>query len=57
MPWTAAEAEMHNHRANTRIKRALWATVANEELKKHGDEARAIKEANAAVDRAHGKPK
>lgn len=53
MPWSATDAPRHNSRADTPAKRALWSKVANEELRQHGDEGRAIRAANAAVDRVH----
>jgi hypothetical protein len=56
MPWSASDAQRHNGRADTPEKRALWAKVANEELREHGNEGRAIRAANAAVDRVHHAP-
>jgi len=49
MPWTAADAESHNKAANTPAKRSRWAAVANQILKQTGNDARAIKGANAAI--------
>jgi hypothetical protein len=51
MPWTADEAERHTHKAATQELKDLWAKVANERLESTGDEARAIREANAVVAR------
>jgi len=51
MPWTPNDAERHTHKATTWPLRELWAKVANERLEKDGDEARAIREANAVVAR------
>lgn len=51
MPWTAADAERHTHKASTWELRELWAKIANECLERTGDEARAIREANAVVAR------
>ena len=51
MPWTSDEAERHTHKASTAALQELWATVANETLERTGDEARAIREANAVVAR------
>jgi hypothetical protein len=51
MPWTANEAERHTHKATTAELKELWAKVANERLQSTGDEARAIREANAVVAR------
>jgi hypothetical protein len=51
MPWTPNEAERHTHKATTTELKELWAKVANERLENTGDEARAIREANAVVAR------
>jgi hypothetical protein len=51
MPWTANEAERHTRKAMTPSLQNLWAKVANETLDRTGDEARAIREANAVVAR------
>jgi len=51
MPWTPNDAERHTHKATTWPLRELWTKVANERLEKDGDEARAIREANAVVAR------
>lgn len=49
MPWTESDAESKTHLAITPRLRSMWASIANSSLEKHGDEARAIKEANSAV--------
>lgn len=51
MPWTPDDAERHTHKASTPELKELWASVANERLEHTGDEARAIREANAVVER------
>lgn len=51
MPWTPDEAERHTHKASTQALKELWAKVANDALKRTGDEGRAIREANAVVAR------
>ena len=51
MPWKPSQATQHTKVADTRKKKKVWATVANQQLKQHGDDARAIREANAVVDR------
>jgi len=51
MPWTPDEAERHTHKAATQEMKDPWAKVANERLESTGDEARAIREANAVVAR------
>lgn len=59
MPWTARDAFSHTRKANTPALQARWATVANDALSKNkGDEAAAIRIANAAIDgAASAKPK
>lgn len=49
MPWTAGDAEKHTKKADTSWKQRLWAKVANADLERTGDEAQAIRNANAAV--------
>ena len=51
MPWTANDAERNTHKATTSELKELWAKVANESLKRTGDEGRAVREANAVVAR------
>jgi hypothetical protein len=51
MPWTSDDAERHTHKATTPELKELWAKVANARLDGTGDEARAIREANAVVAR------
>jgi hypothetical protein len=51
MPWNADDAETHTHKAATQGLKQLWAKIANERLKHTGDEARAIREANAVIAR------
>jgi hypothetical protein len=51
MPWTPDDAERHTHKATTPELKELWAKVANERLDHTGDEAQAIREANAVVAR------
>jgi hypothetical protein len=51
MPWTPYGAERHTHKATTLELKQLWAKVANETLEHTGDEARAVREANAVVAR------
>jgi len=49
IPWKPREATQHTHSANSKKKRKIWARIANEQLAEHGDDARAIRVANAAV--------
>lgn len=51
MPWTIDDVERHKKGLSTKGKE-LWVRVANEVLERTGDEGRAIREANAVVDRA-----
>lgn len=55
MPWSPQDAPRHSKAANTPKLRELWARVANERLDAGDGDAIAIKEANAAVNRARGK--
>jgi hypothetical protein len=45
MPWTPIDAERHTHKATTSALQELWAKVANESLKRTGDEGLALREA------------
>lgn len=49
MPWSPSDAVSHTKKATTKGKQVTWAKVANDVLKKTGDDAQAIKAANAAV--------
>lgn len=51
MPWQPDDAIKHTHLATKRVRSELWAKVANEELRKANDEGRAIRIANAALNR------
>ena len=55
MPWTMQSALGHTKRATTPAKRKQWASVANSVLKQSGDDAKAIRIANAVI--AKSKPK
>lgn len=48
MPWTPEDAARHNKKAVGRLAKQ-WAEVANSVLAKTGDEARAIRAANAVI--------
>jgi len=55
MPWlTDADSVRHNKLATGKLGE-IWRSVANETLERTGDEGRAIREANAVIDRAHEK--
>jgi hypothetical protein len=49
MPWTSRDAKRHNKHANTPAKKKQFAAVANDVLKRTGDEGRAVRAGNAAV--------
>lgn len=49
MPWKPSEATGKTKKASTPAKKKQWAATANAILKKTGDDATAIKIANAAV--------
>lgn len=48
MPWDVRGARERNRRAVGKLGR-IWVEVANRELRKHGDEGRAIRIANGVV--------
>lgn len=49
MPWTAADAHRHSHKAKRGKSSRQWAEVANSVLKRTGDEGRAVRAANSVV--------
>ena len=55
MPWLTDEDSLrHNKWAESRLGE-IWRKVANETLERTGDEGRAIREANAVIDRINEK--
>jgi len=54
MPWNPSEATSKTKKANTSSKKATWSKVANSVLSKSGDDAKAIKIANAAMRKIRG---
>ena len=56
MPWTPRDAYRHTKKASTPNAQKQWAHVANSALERTGDEALAIREANAVVSRGGGQP-
>lgn len=48
MPWTPKDASKHNQAA-VGHSAVVWSRVANQVLKKTGDDGRAIREANSVV--------
>jgi len=55
MPWTAADAQSHTKKANSPKRQRMWAEIANSVLSDTVDEARAIREANAAIAKDYAK--
>lgn len=51
MPWKPKDAPRHTREAKGARKKRVWAEVANEVLRRTGDEGRAVRAANAAVRR------
>ena len=49
MPWTAKQATKHTRKAKSPKRKRQWSKVANSILQRTGDDARAIRGANAAV--------
>lgn len=55
MPWKPSDAGRHNKKAKSGKAAAQWSAVANSVLAKTGNDARAIREANAVIARrTHG---
>lgn len=57
MPWTMESAIKHTKRAKSGATKKQWAATANAVLKKTGDEAKAVRIANAAVKKHPSKKK
>lgn len=55
MPWTTKDATRHQKKAKSDIAKRQWRDVANSILQRTGDEGRAVRGANAAVDKRHKK--
>ena len=51
MPWRPEDAPRHTKKADTAELGLMWSEVANKVLAETGDEARAIRTANAVVAR------
>lgn len=53
MPWTPSDGPArHTHKADSPKKKRMWSAVANNILDRTGDDARAVRGANAAVARS-----
>lgn len=55
MPWSPSEATEHTSKADTPALRELWAKVANDQRERGANDASAIRQANAVVEREHNK--
>ena len=55
MPWTAADAKRHTKKAKSPAAKRRWSAVANSVLARTGDEAMAVRTANAALSRKRKK--
>lgn len=49
MPWKPSDAQKKNKKADTPAEKKKWASVANSVLKDSGDDAKAIRIANASI--------
>jgi hypothetical protein len=49
MPWKPSDAKKKTKKADTKPEQKQWATVANKVLKSTGDDAKAVRAANAAI--------
>ena len=57
MPWGLKDAPRHTKKATTAPAKRQWSVVANKVLAESGDDAKAIRIANAAVKARKGKKK
>lgn len=49
MPWTPKDASKKTKKADTKEEKEQWAKTANKVLKSTGDDAKAIRIANASI--------
>lgn len=49
MPWTSKDASKKTKKADTKAEKEQWAKTANKVLKSTGNDAKAIRIANAAI--------
>lgn len=54
MPWKPADAQKKNKKADTPAEKKRWAATANAVLKDSGDDAKAIRIANASIKKKKG---
>jgi hypothetical protein len=57
MPWSLSSGIKHTKKAKNPATKKQWASTANSVLKKSGDEAKAVRVANAAVKKHPSKKK
>ena len=55
MPWIPSDAPKHNRSVKSPKRKRQWRDVANSILERTGDDARAIRGANAAVKKSQSK--
>jgi len=55
MPWGVNDATRHTHKADTSKRKRQWSAVANNILERTGDEGRAVRGANSAVNKSRSK--
>ena len=55
MPWTPSDAPRKTKKAKTAKQRRMWRDIANSELAKTGDDAKAIRIANGVLKKRAGK--
>ena len=51
MPWKSSDAQRHSKKADSPRSQRIWKDVANRELKRSGNEGRAVRIANYVVKR------
>lgn len=49
MPWKPSDAPKKNKKVNTPAEKRQWAAVANKVLKSTGNDAKAVRAANAVI--------
>ncbi len=57
MPWTPEQATEHTKKARTPVAKRAFAHAANSVLEATGDEGRAVRAGNAAVNKSNAKRK
>ncbi len=52
MPWAPSDATTKNRKADTPKKKRQWSDIANDVLKRTGNEGRAVRTANGVLKKA-----